>query len=415
MEEQADEESTFDQTLHLSGFTQGAFFLERYRLETMLGQGAMGRVIRAYDTLEDRPVAVKVLHRELAKKDHVLERFRRESEILRELGHPGIVRVYDAGQAPDGMEFLVMELLEGENLKQRLSREGPITPEAFLPILVQVCDALGAAHVQGVVHRDLKPENLFLVDHGETVKIVDFGLSRLATQKRMTKTGMMLGTPRYMPPEQIRSAKDANARTDQYALGVITHEALVGSSPFPAGDPGQLLGCVMEGRILTLEEERPELSKTLGDVVRKAMSRDPKERFATVGAFVEAYAAAIGRRTGRSMLAEAGFSDLFAMADAPDASGEIDLPDELAAAAPPYEPARFTVPPIIEGLERVVEPVLDPAPVPARRPRRRLGWAIFALALVIVACLSASIALGLRAWVSASGGMAQPAVRVVGP
>ncbi|MCA9606357.1 MAG: serine/threonine protein kinase [Myxococcales bacterium] len=407
------ETSDLDATLLLSGFTQGAFFLERYRLEKLLGQGAMGKVFRAYDIVTDRPVALKVLHKELAKKDHVLERFRRESTILRELGHPGIVRVHDAGHSPDGMEYLVMELLEGENLKQRLQRDGAMTPEDFLPILVKVCDALGAAHVQGVVHRDLKPENLFLCSDGETLKVVDFGLSRLATQKRMTKTGMMLGTPRYMPPEQIRSAKDADARTDQYAIGVITHEALTGSSPFPAGDPGQLLGCVMEGRILILEEQRPGLSKALGDVVRKAMSRDPKERFSTVGAFVEAYAGAIGRKTGRSMLAVSGMSDLFSLADVPDASGEIELPDEIVSAAS-YEPLRFTIPPSVEPMPvRLAQP---PVKKPATRGRDgRLWWAVFVLALVAVTCLSASVAYGIRQWLRASPGMAAPAVGVLHP
>ncbi len=411
--EASDEEGDLDETLLLSGFTQGAFFLERYRLERLLGQGAMGKVFRAHDIVTDRPVALKVLHRELAKKDTVLERFRRESAILKELGHPGIVRVYDAGRAPDGMEYLVMELLEGENLKQRLQRDGAMTPEQFLPILVQACDALGAAHVQGVVHRDLKPENLFLAGERDTLKVVDFGLSRLASQKRVTHTGVMLGTPRYMPPEQIRSAKDADARTDQYALGVIAHEALAGSSPFPAGDQGQLLGCVMEGRILTLEEQRAGIPKALGEVVRKAMSRDPKDRFATVGAFVEAYARAINRETGRSMLAQEGISDLFSLADAPDASGEVELPDEIVS-SPAYEPLRFTLPPSVEPLPERLRPRPPPQTKPVERDGR-LWWAVFVLALVVVTCLSASVAFGVRSWLRAASGMASPIVRVLHP
>ncbi|MCB9592511.1 MAG: serine/threonine protein kinase [Sandaracinaceae bacterium] len=408
--QQSEEGGDIDETLLLSGFTQGAFFLDRYRLERMLGQGAMGKVFRAYDTVTDRPVAVKVLHRELAKKEQVLARFRRESRILRELGHPGIVRVYDSGMAPDGMDYLVMELLEGRTLKQRLQADGPMTPEELLPILVRVCDALGAVHLQGVVHRDLKPENLFLTEDGDT-KVVDFGLSRLATGDRMTKTGMMLGTPRYMPPEQIRSAKDADARTDQYAVGVITHEALAGSSPFPAGDPGQLLGCVMEGRILMLEEQRPGLPKAIGDVVRKAMSRDPKERFATIGAYVEAYAAAIGRKTGRSMLAESGFAELFSEADDPDASGEIELPDEIVSSAA-YEPLRFTVPPSMEPTPERLAPRFTKrkrrAPAEGAQKNGRLWWVVFVLALVAVTCLSTAIALGVRTWLRSTGGIATP-------
>ncbi|HHH31690.1 MAG TPA: serine/threonine protein kinase, partial [Polyangiaceae bacterium] len=392
------EADRMEQTLLLSGFTQGVFFMERYRLEALLGQGAMGKVFRATDTIEDRRVAVKVLHPDMARKTQVLARFRREFEILRELGHPGIVRVYDAGQAPDGMDYLIMEFLEGRTLKRRLQRDGPMTPDEFLPLLVQVCDALGSAHVQGVVHRDLKPDNLLLLTGDEVVKVVDFGLSRLATEKRMTKTGIMLGTPRYMPPEQIRSAKDADARTDQYALAVITHEALAGASPFPAADAGQLLGCVIEGRILPLEEQRPGISKRLGDVVRKAMSREPRDRYATIGAYVEAYAHAIGRDTGRSSLvAGDAISDLFRLADGPDASGEVELPDAIIS-TPAYEIPKFTLPEGGEIAPVPMPPAAEPAPT-----RRAWGLALFLLALVAVVLFSAAGAYGMRLWMNAGG------------
>ena len=395
MAEPSEPGGDLDQTLLLSGFTEGAFFLDRYRIEKLLGQGAMGRVFRATDNLLHRPVALKVLHPDMAKKLHVLKRFRQEAEILRELGHHGIVRVHDAGMSPGGMDYLIMELLEGRTFKEKLQKDGPMTPEAVLPLLVQVCDALGAAHVQGVVHRDLKPDNLFLLTGDETVKVVDFGLSRLMTEKRLTKTGMMLGTPRYMPPEQIRSAKDADAKTDQYALAVIVHEALTGASPFPAGDSGQLLGCVMEGRIVVLEEQRPGLTKEIGDVVRKAMAKDRKDRFATIGAFVEAYAHTIGKETGRGMLADDALGDLFSLADQPDASGEVELPDEITV-TPAYEKPRFTQPPTYVA----PDPTSAPGALPAEPAPRdgRLGWALFVLALLAVTCVSASIAFGIRAW-----------------
>jgi eukaryotic-like serine/threonine-protein kinase len=320
-----------DDTLALSGFKRGAFFAERYQLEELLGVGAMGKVFRAFDTRVDAAVALKVLHPEQAKKDHVLARFRQEARVLRELGHPGIVRILDSGQA-DGIDYLTMELLEGQNLKDRLRERGPLSPEELLPLLVQACDALGAAHTQDVIHRDLKPENLFLSEREGRphVKVVDFGLSRVSTVSRMTATGVMLGTPRYMAPEQIRSARDADARTDIYALGVIAHEALAGASPFPAGDQGQLLGCVIEGRVLKLEEQRPAVPPRLGEVVRRAMARDPDDRFATIGAFAEAYAEALGRQTGRSQLLAEGGEDLFVDAEhTQKGSLPVDLPDEV--------------------------------------------------------------------------------------
>jgi serine/threonine-protein kinase len=336
----------------------------------------------------------------MAGKAHVAERFGREAEILRELGHPGIVRIYGAGRAADGMDYLVMELLEGKTLGDRLKNGGPMSPAELLPLLVQVCDALGAAHVQGVVHRDLKPDNVFL-SHGDgQVKIVDFGLSRMSTEKRITKTGMMLGTPRYMPPEQIRSAKDADARTDQYALGVIVHEALTGSSPFPADDAGQLLGCVMEGRILRLEEQVPGLPADLPDVVRKAMAKDRKDRYATIGGFVEAFARAIGGSTGRGrLLADgSGLDALFSDADASDASSEVGFPVDLGAIGPP----RFTI------------PSSPPLPAPVEKVARTersaaLGWGIFLCALIVVTCLSASVAFGIRRWLRTdTSGIASP-------
>ncbi len=391
-------------TLLLSGFKSGAVFAERYRLEELLGAGAMGKVFRALDTESGRRVALKVLHPEQAKKASVLARFRQEARVLRELGHPGIVRILDSGEA-DGIDYLTMELLEGVDLKRRIQRQGPLTPEALLPVLVQICDALGAAHTQDVVHRDLKPENIFLAEGAEgwTVKVVDFGLSRVTTLDRMTKTGVMLGTPRYMAPEQIRSARDADARTDIYALGVITHEALAGASPFPAGDPGQLLGCVMEGRVLRLEDEQPQVPARLAEVVRRAMAREPRDRFATIGAFAEAFADALGRTTGRSQLAMDEAVDLFA--DAEDTSkGTLPVDLNEPDAPPTYEPARFTLPPSMP------EPPARVAVAPPLTPRRP-GLALFAIAFVVVVAVSIAGALLARRYLSA--GLAMPVAPLV--
>lgn len=381
-----------DDTLVLSGFTAGAFFAERYRLEELLGAGAMGKVFRATDTAIDAPVAVKVLHPDKARKPHVLARFRREAEILRGLGHPGIVRVLESGRASDGTDFLAMELLEGRTLRDRIRRGGPLSPEQFLPILVAICDALGAAHQQGVIHRDLKPDNVFLVDAGgrARVKIVDFGLSRLSNSEPITRTGVIIGTPRYMAPEQIRSAKDADARTDIYACGVLAHEALTGSSPFPAEDPRQLLGCILEGRVRELETLRPDLPPRLGAVIRRAMATSPRSRYATIGAFAEAFADVLGRSTGRSGLgtSEALFGDL----------GEPEHPRTLVdlgrTSSEPPEP-RFTPPPAR------FEPPADgrlPAPPKPRTVSRRplMPVLVFLVALVAVVCLAAAGAFAVR-------------------
>ena len=394
-----------DDTLVMSGFTPGAFFAERYRLEKLLGAGAMGKVFRATDAASGVPVAIKVLHADTARKPVVLERFRREAEILRGLGHPGVVRVLHQGRSTDGVDFLVMELLEGRTLKERMRADGPLSPAELLPFLVTICDAVGAAHQQGIVHRDLKPDNVFLVESERParVKILDFGLGRLVTNERITATGVMMGTPRYMAPEQIRSAKDADARTDIYACGVLVHEALTGASPFPAEDQGQLLGCVIEGRVLPLEDVRPDLPAALGPVVRRAMAKDPKDRYATIGAFAEAFAAAIGGSTGRSSLpnADALFADVDGAPrfSAPSAAG-VDAPRAADPVSGDYGPPRFTHPPSAPGVARRVREA------PRPKSRGAIWIVLFALALGAVIFAAAGAALGLRGcmrWLEKSG------------
>lgn len=389
--ELSDPDLPSEDTLVLSGFTAGAFFAERYRLEELLGAGAMGKVFRATDTTTDFPVAVKVLHPDKARKPHVTARFRREAEILAGLGHPGIVRVVQSGRSSDGIDFLAMELLEGRTLKERVRGDGPLSPEELLPILFAICDAVGAAHQQGVIHRDLKPDNVFLVgdESPPRVKIVDFGLSRLGAGKRLTQTGVMIGTPRFMAPEQIRSAKDADYRTDIYACGVLVHEVLTGKSAFAAEDAGQLLGCVMEGRVQKLEEQRPELPAALGPVVRKAMARDPDDRYETIGAFAEAFGRVLGRSTGRSRLSAADYDALYG-----EESDEALVPPGFEG-EPPRSSPRFTLPP------EVPEPGAVPAAAaPAKtRSRAPLWIGVFAVALLAVVCLATAGAFGLR-WLS---------------
>jgi serine/threonine-protein kinase len=168
-----------------------------------------------------------------------------------------------------------------------------MSPEALVPILRAAADALTRAHARGVVHRDLKPDHLFLPADGRTpVKVLDFGLSRTMGSKKLTRTGMVLGTPRYMSPEQIASAHASDGQSDVYALGVIIYEALTGQSPFAASDHGQLLGAILQGRIEPLEKVRPDLPPELGQVLTQAMARDQGVRFKTPTEFAEAFARA---------------------------------------------------------------------------------------------------------------------------
>src|SRR5690606_19081878 len=161
-----------------------------------------------------------------------------------------IVGVHGFGKAPDGTAWLAMELLVGETLRERVGREGPMQLAPLAAILEAAAEGITVAHEAGVVHRDLKPDHLYLPAGGEAiVKVLDFGLSRAVGHKKLTTTGMVLGTPRYMSPEQIASAHASDGQSDVYALGVIVYEALTGKSPFAASDHGQLLGAILQGRV----------------------------------------------------------------------------------------------------------------------------------------------------------------------
>jgi serine/threonine-protein kinase len=295
-----------DNTVMIQTFSAGSFFADRYRIDNVLGTGAMGRVYDATELHSGRRVALKVLHRERLGEADTMERFRREAEVLASIGHPCIVEIYTFHHTPDGTPYLAMEILEGVTLKTRLQEGGRFDdPRDFQEVLDGICGALSAAHQRGVVHRDLKPDNLFLLASGQPrAKLVDFGLSRMAkTDKSITHSGMILGTPRYMAPEQIRDASSAGPSGDIYSIGVILHEALTGQSPYPAEDYGQLLGCVLEARIVPLADVRPELPPALGALIRRAMSADPRARFQTCDELADAFASAVGVPSRRVQIA----------------------------------------------------------------------------------------------------------------
>ena len=282
-----------DVTEFVEPFSSGSFFGERFRIEEPLGAGGMGAVYRARDLELNEDVALKILVKGRADGE-ARERFQREYEILSSLQHPGIIGIRGFGASEQGVPWLAMELLEGETLRARVRRKGPMDPSALAPILRATCDALAAAHAAGIIHRDLKPDHIFLPKVGATVKLLDFGLSLAMHSKKLTRTGTILGTPRYMAPEQIASAHSAGATADIYALGVICFEALVGESPFTASDQGQLLGAILSGRIDSLVERRPDVSADLEEVLNKAMAKRPEDRFQAPHELATTFAMAAG-------------------------------------------------------------------------------------------------------------------------
>lgn len=273
----------------MASFADGFFFADRFKIDEVLGSGGMGTVYDARDMQTGRRVALKVLKKK--SSDEAEERFRREAEILASIDHPGIVGIHGFGAARDGTLWLAMEHLDGLTLREHVAAHGAMDPTTLSPVIVAACAALSETHARGVIHRDLKPDNVFLTSASPPqVKILDFGLSLALSNKKLTATGTVIGTPRYMAPEQIKSAHAAGAQADIYALGVIAYECLAGQSPFAASDHGQLLGAILTGRTQPLSELCPDYPEALGACLQRAMSPDVATRYATPEAFAEDFA-----------------------------------------------------------------------------------------------------------------------------
>jgi eukaryotic-like serine/threonine-protein kinase len=268
----------------------GSTLGERYRILRVLGEGGMGRVYEAEHTLIERRVAIKVLREDFCRRADVVERFRREAKSASRIGHPNIVDVLDFGETPSGASYFVMELLSGEDLADVLSRKGALTPERAVLILFQCCHALAAAHDKGIIHRDLKPENVFLVEREgapDFVKPVDFGVAKMSdldlaaeTAGKLTRTGVIFGTPEYMSPEQA-GGLSADHRADIYALGITLYEVLTGRVPFEGASFMAVLSKHGSKALPPLRVVNPRLriSPQLERVVLRALEKDRARRF----------------------------------------------------------------------------------------------------------------------------------------
>jgi serine/threonine-protein kinase len=281
--------------------TSGTVVAGRFRVEARLGEGGMAVVYQVFDLPTQRHLALKVLKRDLSAIPEAASRFRREGELLVRLDHPGIVRIETFGTTETGELFLAMELLTGETLGARLKRLGRMEPHDLAPVVAGVCSALAFAHGRGVIHRDLKPENVFLARRPsgeERVKVLDFGISKVFGAERLTQTGELLGTPRYMAPEQLAADHDLDARVDVYALGVMLYECLTGMAPFSGRAPSDLIVAILHGRAVPLRSVRPDVAPEVEGVVARAMAKAREARFATPEEFANAFLAAIGRTSG---------------------------------------------------------------------------------------------------------------------
>jgi tRNA A-37 threonylcarbamoyl transferase component Bud32 len=274
----------------------GSTLAGRYLIIRRIGEGGMGAVYEAKHTLIGKRVAVKVLLEKFLTKSDFVARLLQEARLASSIGHENIVDVTDFGTTDDGRSFVVMEFLDGEALSQLVMREAPLPIDRSLRIARQVASALGAAHAKGIYHRDIKPENVYLVRRGDAdfVKVVDFGISKAVKQGapgdegpeayRLTHTGLLLGTPLYMSPEQARGDEDLDHRVDIWALGVMMYECLTGEVPFRANNYLQIISQVLTHTATPPSKLRPELGipDAVEAVVMRAMDKDRSRRYAAM-------------------------------------------------------------------------------------------------------------------------------------
>jgi len=304
----------------------GTILDDRYEIIGLLASGGMGHVYRARRTWLGDEIALKIINPEGADPQVLRERFMLESRTCAQLRHPHIVTVLDFNVDAHGQPFLVMELLNGPSLREEIERQGWLPPQRVRDILLPVCGALQMAHDRGVLHRDLKPGNL--VSHrfesGETVyKVVDFGLANLrqsSEETRLTQAGLFLGTVAYASPEQLRG-DPLDARTDVYSLGALVFEMLTGRQPFTGQSPLHVVSNKLSGEAPLASSLRPELPADLDEAVRKALARDPAERWASVAAFGRALAG--GNTVPTASVSTTSASVVLASPASPGSTGDL--------------------------------------------------------------------------------------------
>ena len=372
----------------------------RWSVLRVLGVGGMGTVYQAQDRTTGEYVALKRLRTEFMRDNEVVTRFLREGESGAQMVHENIVNVRAVGQdAQDGSLYLVQEFLTGMDLRQRLSLGRRPEAEEVISIVAPIIDGLSCAHSYGVVHRDIKPANIFLaaMPDGRVVpKVIDFGVSKilgpLADGMSKTRTGIAVGTPQYMSPEQLRGDKGLDERTDMFAVGVVLYLLLTGKHPFAAPDAAHVMLNILSVDPPRVNVIAPHLTEALADVVEKALAKDRSQRFANMAEFYAALLAAPVRRTGRSFTDVSDISDSRVVEETRVSDG---------ADAPPTE--------LVSHAFADSEPSL-PAPVLPYRPSAHPGRRDRALLVIGVALFVVAIAtLGLTLWMRHTTEIAAPA------
>jgi len=358
--------------------------LGSFRITGLLGEGGMGRVYGAEHALIGRKAAIKVLAPEVASNTDVVTRFFNEARAVNDIRHPNIVEVTDLGHF-GAQPYIVMELLEGETLEDRLARASVLDPVSAIQILTQVASAVGAAHEHGMVHRDLKPANIFLCQHPDYpdfVKVLDFGIAKLTATREQgtgqrTACGAIIGTPAYMSPEQCLGDANLDHRSDIYALGVVTYQMMTGRRPFDADTAGRLIILHVQATPPPPCSVNPALPPAIGAVILRALAKQPEHRFASMRDFRDALLAAVA---GTAPLLPANSNARasstivpLSTADSMGATLLCDLPTVMSTTPPPLTRAPATIP----------TPVTPrPAPITPTPTAERINKQALALRLV---------------------------------
>jgi serine/threonine-protein kinase len=271
-------------------FRVGARIADKFVVERLIGEGGLGLVVAARHLHLDQVVAIKTLRPNALSSKGVAERFLREARLAAKIRSEHVVHVYDVGTMPDGTPYMVMEYLAGTDLGRQLNASGPLPVDKAVDYVLQACEALAEAHIAGIVHRDIKPDNLFIAtgSGGKSIlKILDFGISKMSTRhmstsgNELTEAGDKFGTPVYMSPEQLLSARDVDARADVWAMGVVLYELLTGKLPFD-GDLPVLCSAILTKPHTPLATARPYLPEALEDVIGRCLEKDVEKRFQNV-------------------------------------------------------------------------------------------------------------------------------------
>src|SRR4051812_864318 len=278
-------------TMH-ADVTAGQLIAGKYRIERVLGRGGMGVVVAAHHLVLDQVVAIKFLLPEALGSAEAVARFEREARAAVKIQSEHVARVTDVGRLENGAPYMVMELLRGRDLDVLLRERGPLPLAEVADYVLQAGEAIAEAHGLGIVHRDLKPPNLFLTERADgssCVKVLDFGISKLTdansgVNQGMTRTAAVMGSPLYMSPEQLMSARDVDMRTDIWALGVICFELLTGKPPFEAETFPQLCMAISMSAPTPLRPYRPDLPQEVEAMLLRCLSKDPTKRYPTVAA-----------------------------------------------------------------------------------------------------------------------------------